>query len=74
MRGSFVGTRDYLSPEMVGDLSISGPFSDLWAVGIICYQIYTGRPPWKPGDQLYVFEQIANPKSIEYPSEMPEDV
>lgn len=45
-KGTFVGTRDYLSPELVGELSISGPFSDLWAVGIICYQLYTGKTPW----------------------------
>ena len=48
-KGSFVGTRDYLAPEMVGDMSISGPFSDLWALGIIAFQLYTGNSPWQSG-------------------------
>ena len=71
-KGSFVGTRDFLSPEMVGELSISGPFSDLWAIGIICYQLYTGRTPWgNTGNQLQILEQIADPSSINYPASIP---
>lgn len=33
---SFVGTPLYVSPEMLGD-SISGPFNDIWALGVIVY-------------------------------------
>lgn len=35
-RGTFVGTPLYASPEMLND-STSGPFSDLWALGVIVY-------------------------------------
>lgn len=35
-RGTFVGTPLYASPEML-DSSISGPFTDLWALGVIIY-------------------------------------
>lgn len=45
-RGTFVGTRDYVAPEMLED-NVSGPFSDLWALGVITYQLSTGKTPWK---------------------------
>ena len=34
--GDFVGTPIYLSPEMI-DAQISGPFTDLWALGVVVY-------------------------------------
>jgi len=35
-RGTFVGTPLYATPEML-DASVSGPFTDLWALGVIAY-------------------------------------
>ena len=45
-RGTFVGTPLYASPEMLND-SVSGPFTDLWALGVIVYQLVCGDLPWK---------------------------
>jgi|TARA_B110000285_G_C15105557_1_gene607708 eukaryotic-like serine/threonine-protein kinase len=45
-RGTFVGTPLYASPEMLDD-SVSGPFTDLWALGVIVYQLVSGELPWK---------------------------
>jgi len=45
-RGTFVGTPLYASPEMLND-SVSGPFTDLWALGVIVYQLLEGEVPWK---------------------------
>lgn len=36
VRGTFVGTPLYASPEMLS-CSISGPYTDLWALGVIVY-------------------------------------
>ena len=73
-RGTFVGTRDFLSPEMVGDYSLSGPFTDLWSLGIICFQLYTGRSPWQSSSNDGVLEEIANvADSIQFPSGIPAD-
>ena len=44
-RGKFVGTALYATPEML-DASVSGPFTDLWALGVIAYQLITGEIPW----------------------------
>ena len=73
-RGTFVGTRDFLSPEMVGDYSLSGPFTDLWSLGIICFQLYTGRSPWQSTSNDGVLEEIANvADTIDFPGTVPND-
>ena len=67
-KGTFVGTRDFLSPEMVGDYSISGPFTDIWALGIICYMLYTGKSPWVGVSNDQILDEIAQGSSnIKYP-------
>ena len=53
-RGTFVGTPLYATPEML-ESSISGPFTDLWALGVIAYQIIVGETPWK-GLEYAIFE------------------
>ena len=53
-RGTFVGTPLYATPEMLNS-SISGPFTDLWALGVIAYQIIAGETPWK-GLEYAVFQ------------------
>ena len=55
-RGTFVGTPLYVAPEML-DRNTSGTFTDLWALGVIVYQILTGETPWK-GKEFDVFQQI----------------
>lgn len=41
IQGTFVGTPIYQAPEMIMD-NVSGPFTDLWALGVIIYQMITG--------------------------------
>lgn len=53
-RGTFVGTPLYASPEML-DSSVSGPFTDLWALGVIVYQIINGEVPWKGTQEFGIF-------------------
>lgn len=44
-RPSFVGTAEYVSPEMLEEESCEYP-ADLWAFGVICYKIFTGTTPF----------------------------
>ena len=60
-KGTFVGTRDYISPEMAND-SISGPFSDIWALGIITFELYTSKRPWISQNEAGIYDEIISSK------------
>lgn len=56
-RGSFVGTEDYVSPEVIANQEPSFA-TDLWSLGVIIYQFFTGRTPFKGAAPFYTFENI----------------
>ena len=45
-RCSLVGTEAYIAPEVIQNKEIT-ILSDLWSLGIIIYQIFTGKTPFK---------------------------
>ena len=52
---SFVGTPYYVSPEMINN-KIAGPFTDIWALGVVLCHMITGKNPW--ANQEYLFDKI----------------
>ena len=54
---SFVGTAEYVSPELLTDKNACKA-SDLWAFGCIIYQLIAGRPPFKAGNEYQTFQKI----------------
>ncbi|QPG74502.1 hypothetical protein FOA43_001832 [Brettanomyces nanus] len=55
--GSFVGTAEYVSPELLKH-NVCGFEGDLWALGCIAYQMIVGRPPFKGATEYETFEKI----------------
>lgn len=54
---SFVGTAEYVSPELLTDKNACKA-SDLWAFGCIIYQLLAGRPPFKASNEYLTFQKI----------------
>ena len=67
---SFVGTAEYVSPELLTDKSACKS-SDLWAFGCIVYQLLAGRPPFKAGNEYQTFQKIVN-LEYDFPHSFPE--
>lgn len=60
---SFVGTAQYISPEMLNDIKKVDRGSDLWALGCIIYQLTSGSLLFKGENDYLIFQKI---KSLEY--------
>ncbi|CAJ0628612.1 11987_t:CDS:2 [Entrophospora sp. SA101] len=56
---SFVGTAEYVSPELLKEKSACKS-SDFWALGCIIYQLIAGRPPFKGSNEYMTFQKIVN--------------
>ena len=67
---SFVGTAEYVSPELLTDKNACKA-SDLWAFGCIIYQLLAGRPPFKAGNEYQTFQKIVA-LDYEFPKGFPE--
>ncbi|XP_043241496.1 3-phosphoinositide-dependent protein kinase 1-like isoform X2 [Amphibalanus amphitrite] len=56
-RNSFVGTAEYVSPELLQEKTTSHA-SDLWALGCVVYQMVAGLPPFRSRSQYMIFKKI----------------
>jgi WD40 repeat protein len=56
--GMVVGTPSYMAPEQArGDRRV-GPAADVWALGVILYQLLTGKLPFDAPSPLGVLHQV----------------
>jgi TonB family protein len=57
LTGVVIGTPAYMSPEQIDGAELSGR-SDLYSLGMVAYEMLTGRRPWE-GESLYgvIFKQ-----------------
>jgi serine/threonine protein kinase len=47
----------YMAPEIHGEPGAASPFSDIFSVGLVLYELFVGEPPFKTTTEL--FEQKA---------------
>jgi serine/threonine-protein kinase len=53
---TIIGTRPYMSPEQIDGKSEIR--SDVWAIGVVLYQLYTGRMPFVGNTEMELMENI----------------
>ncbi|PWN96842.1 hypothetical protein FA09DRAFT_361575 [Tilletiopsis washingtonensis] len=68
---SFVGTAEYVSPELLTEKAATEA-SDWWAFGCVLYQMIAGRPPFKGPNEYQTFQRIIR-RDFDYPDAFPAD-
>jgi tRNA A-37 threonylcarbamoyl transferase component Bud32 len=59
--GDVLGTPQYMSPEQArGDTKLIGEASDLHAIGLLLFEMLTGKPPFTATNSLEVVRKIAS--------------
>ena len=60
------GTPDYLAPEIILNKGHGKPV-DWWALGVLCYEMLAGYPPFYDDDPMGTYQRILHGK-LEFPS------
>jgi len=71
-RSTFVGTAQYVSPEMLEGSDCGAP-ADLWALGCMIYLMAVGRFPFIDINEYLIFQKI-KAASVVYPEDMDAEI
>jgi serine/threonine protein kinase len=59
MTGAIIGSPTYMAPEQAaGNSSEIGPATDIYALGVILYELLTGRPPFQANSVIETIQQV----------------
>ncbi|CAN6826313.1 unnamed protein product, partial [Brassica oleracea] len=66
----YLGTPLYMSPESVRD-GVAEKSLDLWSLGCVVLEMYTGKPPWPFQDSKEFLRNLLDDKAPEVPESLP---
>lgn len=69
-----IGTRQYMSPEQTLGLKNYHASCDVWAIGVILYELLAGMRPFAGASSEEVFDRIRTGPPPPLPSEAPEEL
>jgi serine/threonine protein kinase len=60
--GMAIGTPTYMAPEQATSAKV-GPYTDIYALGVMVYEMLSGEPPFKGGDSpvSVMYKHVAEP-------------
>jgi serine/threonine-protein kinase len=61
----WLGTPEYLAPELTGDgAGTAGAAADVYSLGVILYEMLTGRPPFRADEPLETLRQVRDEEPL----------
>jgi len=59
--GRIMGTPSYMAPEQLeGQRVVQGPWTDVWALGVVLYEVLTGERPFGGGSVMEIAARVIN--------------
>ena len=63
--GTFIGKVNYAAPELVlGDVKSQNETTDIYAIGVLAYELYTGRLPFDGSDEQVLHSHLRKPMPL----------